>query len=77
MLREVVYEGESYHDPSLPEDVITWQYTTVPIDYNFPNVQYEVIDSCFVPEDASESVTKSFKNFNSEELTAMAFELAI
>ncbi len=76
MLCEIEQEGDSYHDPSLPEDAITWQYTTVPIDYKFPNIQYEILDSCFVPEDEPETLSKSLRGFNPENLTAIAFRLA-
>ena len=76
MLCEIEQEGEAYHDPTLPEDAITWQYTTVPIDYKFPNIEYEIIDSCFVPEDEPETLKKSRRGFNPEDLTAIAFRLA-
>ncbi len=76
MLCEIEQEGDYYHDPSLPEDAITWQYTTVPIDYKFPNVEYEILDSCFVPEDEPETLTKSLRGFNPEKLSAIAFRLA-
>ena len=58
---ELAVIGRSYHDPSLSEDAITWQYTTVPVDYKFPNVKYEVLDSCFVPEDMDEELQLSKK----------------
>lgn len=78
MLCEVEQEGDSYHDPSLPEDAITWQYTTVPVDYKFPNIKYEVLDSCFVPEDMDEELQLSKKSsaFNPLDLTSIAFRLA-
>ena len=76
MLCEIKQEGEKYHDPSLPEDAITWQYTTVPVNYNFPKVKYEILDSCFVPEDMDENISKSFYNFDPTELTPIAFKLA-
>lgn len=76
MLCEIEQEGDYYHDPSLPEDAITWQYTTVPIDYKFPNIEYEILDSCFVPEDEPETLSKSLRGFNPENLTAIAFRLA-
>ncbi|MDX9845873.1 MAG: hypothetical protein RBT74_02730 [Tenuifilaceae bacterium] len=48
---EIEQEGEYYHDPSIPEDQITWQYTTVEANFNFPEVQYEVIEECYIPDD--------------------------
>jgi len=47
---EVKDQGTYYHDPSLPEDAITWQYCVLPIDYNIPNVQHELIYEVFIPE---------------------------
>ena len=32
----IVREGDWYHDPSLPEGDITWQYAVVPVDFAFP-----------------------------------------
>lgn len=51
---EIEVVGDYYHDPELPEDQITWQYTVVPKDYIFPEVQYEVIDELFIAEDEEE-----------------------
>ena len=76
MLCEIEQESEAYHDPTLPEDAITWQYTTVPINYKFPKIEYEILDSCFVPEDEPETLTKSLRGFNPEILTSIAFRLA-
>ncbi|MBP5456929.1 MAG: hypothetical protein J6Y37_10535 [Paludibacteraceae bacterium] len=43
--------GESYHDPSLDNTIFTWQYTRVPIDYQFTNIKYEILDEmCILPE---------------------------
>ncbi len=43
-------EGVSYHDPSLPDSAITWQYTVVPIGYQFPNIQVEVLEDIILDE---------------------------
>jgi len=49
---DVLTEGKGYHDPSIPEDQITWQYTTVKPDYQFPSgIKYEILDKCFIPRD--------------------------
>lgn len=40
---EIVEAGFYYHDPEIPEGQPTWQYTSVPISYQFPNVSYEII----------------------------------
>lgn len=50
--------GDYYHDPSIPEDQPTWQYTKVPVGYDFPNVQYEILDTCYIPDDEDEVETR-------------------
>ena len=56
---EVESWGDYYHDPSIPEDQPTWQYTKVPVGYKFPEVQYEILDECFIPEDEDECEDES------------------
>ena len=46
---EIKEDGQFYHDPSIPLDKITWQYTVVPADYKFPNVKYEILDQLYLP----------------------------
>lgn len=43
-------EGDSYHDPSLPADAITWQYTVVPVGYDLKGlgIRYEVLDELYI-----------------------------
>ena len=45
-----VSEGETYHDPSIPEGKITWQYTVVPVDYDLSsiNVHYEKLEDLYI-----------------------------
>jgi hypothetical protein len=47
---EIEQEGSYYHDPSVPEGQITWQYTTVKPDYKFPDMTYEILEECYLPE---------------------------
>ncbi len=48
---QIVQEGDYYHDPSLAEDTITWQYAVVDAKFQFPyGIRYEVIDECYIPE---------------------------
>jgi hypothetical protein len=51
---EIETYGRYYHDPTLPEDAITWQYTVVPIDYPIPNIYYEILYEVFIPPTESE-----------------------
>lgn len=53
----IVREGDYYHDPTVPEGKITWQYAVVPADFSFPSgIRYELLDECYIP---SESKTKA------------------
>jgi len=51
---EINRGGTHYHDPSIPKNEITWQYTVVPVDYFFPKVQYQKLANLYLPEDGSE-----------------------
>ncbi|MDR2928170.1 MAG: hypothetical protein LBV41_08240 [Cytophagaceae bacterium] len=42
--------GTSYHDPDLPVDAITWQYTVLPLDYVLPNIEHEILYQVMLPE---------------------------
>ena len=51
---EILREGDWYHDPSIEEGEITWQYAVVSRKFVFPdNIRYEILDECFLPENAS------------------------
>lgn len=48
---KIVREGDYYHDPSIDEENITWQYSVVPKDFIFPtDIRYEIIDECYIAE---------------------------
>ncbi len=47
---EIKVEGDWYHDPSVPEEELTWQYAVVPHDFEFPDIEYELIDECYLAE---------------------------
>lgn len=48
---KIVREGDYYHDPSLDEDEITWQYAVVRPDFRFPaGIRYEILDECYIAE---------------------------
>lgn len=47
----IVREGDYYHDPSIADESITWQYAVVPRDFDFPSgVRYEILDRCYISE---------------------------
>lgn len=47
---EIAVEGDWYHDPQIPENELTWQYAVVAPDFEFPDIEYEVIDECYISE---------------------------
>ena len=74
MDREVLKDGDYYHDPSLPDEAITWQYAVVPSDFVFPQgIRYEVLDECFIPDEEDE--TRSPGDFDWAAVERMAFEI--
>lgn len=40
---EILSEGDSYHDPSISEDQITWQYTVIPENRLTETIKYDKI----------------------------------
>ena len=47
-------DGDYYHDPSLPEDSITWQYAVVKAGFAFPpGIRYEILDDCYIPDESA------------------------
>ena len=71
---EIVVDGDYYHDPSVGEDNITWQYAVVPSDYEFPEVRYEIIDECFITE--YEPVSRAADGIDWEEVEREAYRLS-
>jgi hypothetical protein len=51
LLYEIEEGGNYYHDPSIPEGKPTWQYTVVPVGFDFPAVEYEVLDELYFGDD--------------------------
>lgn len=48
---QIVREGDYYHDPSIPDDEITWQYAVVKSGFKFPaGIYYEVLDECYISD---------------------------
>ncbi|TXK22433.1 hypothetical protein FVR03_23030 [Pontibacter qinzhouensis] len=44
-------DGDSYQDPSIPQEEITWLYTVVPSNFTFPSgIQYQLLASIYVPD---------------------------
>ena len=74
MDREILRDGDYYHDPSVPEDEITWQYAVVPSGFEFPDgIRYEILDKCFVPDE--EVSTRGLEGFDWDAVERKAFEI--
>ncbi len=46
----IIVDGDWYHDPSVEEGKVTWQYAVVPHDFDFPDIEHEIIDECYIAE---------------------------
>ena len=66
-------DGDWYHDPEIPQGQITWQYTVVPVDFEFPDIRYEIIDECYLAENDPE--TKSDAGVDWEAVERQAYVL--
>lgn len=73
---EIITGGDYYHDPTIPETEITWQYTKVKPDFEFPDMQYEILDECYIPEEEEELTKSSSVSLFGEELEIMAIKMA-
>ena len=71
---EIVAEGDYYHDPSVGEDNITWQYAVVDKDFDFPDgIRYEIIDECFLADNSE--TTKAMTDIDWEEVEKESYRL--
>ena len=71
---EVLTDGDYYHDPSVPEGEITWQYAVVPPEFEFPSrIRHEVLEECFIPEEGT--VTRGFEDVDWTAVEKKAFEV--
>ncbi len=62
---EIEEEGDYYQDPTIVEGDGTWLYTVVPVGYHFPEMQHELLEECFIPdEEAAEENSKSTNKSN-------------
>ena len=70
----IVREGDYYQDPELGEDEITWQYSVVPPDFDFPEgIKYEILDRCHIAEQPL--ATRSEDGIDWEAVEREAFRL--
>ena len=65
-------EGDWYHDPEIPAGECTWLYSTVPVDFDFKDYNYEELQECVIQE--VEAGTRSY-GIDWAEVERMAFEM--
>ena len=70
--REILVDGDYYHDPSVPEEEISWQYAVVPVDFRFPDgIERETLEECFIPEEGV--VTRGFEDVDWDSVEECSF----
>lgn len=70
---EVKVYGDYYHDPSLGEGEISWQYAVVPAGFEFPEgIEVEILDECFIPVEGA--VTRGYEDVDWELVEMAAYE---
>lgn len=57
---EIEIDGDWYDDPTVPNDQIPWFYSVVQPDFQFPAVQYEILERLFLAPMKSELTRRSF-----------------
>lgn len=68
----ILREGDYYHDPTIDEEEITWQYAVVGKDFDFPeDIRYEVLDECYLSE--NDPVTRSGSDIDWDAVEAESF----
>ena len=70
---EILEEGDWYHDPEVPEGKMTWQYAVVPADFSFPDMEYEIIDECYLAE--NDPGTRSGSGIDWEAVERQAYRI--
>lgn len=72
---EILQDGDYYHDPSVPEDRMTWQYAVVKPDFVFPEgIEYEVLDQCCIPD--ADGSTRGMEDIDWEMVEREAYRLS-
>ncbi len=46
---EIIENGTYYHDPSLPDTAVTYQYCSLPISKVMPSVPYIILENLYIP----------------------------
>lgn len=74
--RKIEEGGSYYHDPDLPENQITWQYTVVPTDYTFNDIKYEILAKVCLKDEEQETLkSNSYNSISYEEIETQSLKL--
>lgn len=72
---EIAEAGDFYHDPSLAEDVPTYQYGKVPVNYTSSHeVAYEILDELYLPKFNKHALRSMARTAEAGDLLADALE---
>jgi hypothetical protein len=72
---EILQAGSYYHDPSLPLNQPTYQYSCVLADYTFPKgVEYEILAECYIPDDLPITPAVNARKLSDESIDALITE---
>lgn len=71
---EIVREGDWFHDPSIEDEDITWQYAVVPKDFEFPQgIRHQVLHECYIA--AHDPSTKASDGIDWDAVERKSYEL--
>ena len=59
---EIKQIGDHYNDPEVNPEDGQWYYTSVPVDYTFPNVEYEILENLFLIDEEQEEISQKSSN---------------
>lgn len=71
---EIKKEGDYYHDKTINDDEITWQYAVVPADFKFPPIAYEILEDCCIIDSTDD--TKAVPGVDWDAVEAEAYRLS-
>lgn len=72
---KIIKTGSYYHDPTLPADQPTYQYTSVEVNKKLPvGVSYELLAQLFIPDDNKNQNLSNGKYGSNEEVKALVDE---
>lgn len=82
---EISEEGDFYQDPEIPDELPTYQYTSVEVDKELPNVPYEILANLYIPYDENEdndiedenTLSKSTSQLNEKNILGILEEEAL